>query len=77
MRPSFAGRLAGEILHVARLLADQDQSSAGRSLAEHRLGAALPKVAPAAAFRLLPQRRQRGSPGHALSGAECKKSTIG
>src|SRR5688572_17446980 len=40
--------LAGEVLLISGLLADQHQPRIRRTLAEHRLGGALPKVAPPA-----------------------------
>src|SRR5262249_41744844 len=48
------------VLLVARLLAHEHQLRSGRSLAEHRLRAALPQRARLATGGRLPQSRQRG-----------------
>ena len=54
-------RPAGQVLLVARLLADEHDGGIERPLAEHRLGAELVEVAPRAVARVLEQRFPRGA----------------
>src|SRR5688500_15093634 len=51
-------RFAGEVFLIAGLLADEHETRAWWTLAEHGLSAAFPKVAPSATCRALAQRRK-------------------
>src|SRR6185436_2041808 len=60
-------RVAGEILGVARLLADQHHLGLARSFPEHGLRAALVEIAGLAPGGDLPYRAQRGPVGQQLA----------